>query len=167
MTIVNWTTNASGDWNTGSLWSGGVVPNSGSVDVTIDASTTLATYTVTIAAGETQTVDSLTLNAVNNFGRAQYPYSYVAAELELDGTLIFAAGGSGALGGAPQSYIHVAAHKNAAILNGGDTERVLPGRGQPAAERDQRRLYQQRNSGAGRHGDDQRADCRNRRLDAV
>ncbi len=118
MTIANWTTNASGDWNTGSLWSGGVVPNAGSVDVTIDALTS-ATYTVTIAAGQTQTVHSLALNTVNNFDRAQYPYSYAAAALELDGTLIFAAGSAGSLAGAPQSYIHVAAHKNAAILNGG------------------------------------------------
>jgi plastocyanin len=119
VTISNWTTDASGDWNTGSLWSGGVVPNAVSADATIDAATTLLPYTVTIAAGETETVNSLTMNAVNNFAGANFPFSYVAAELELDGTLIFAPGSAGTVAGSGQTLVHVAAGKRAAIQNGG------------------------------------------------
>src|SRR5277367_4245321 len=95
MTVFNWATNASGEWNTGSLWSGGIVPNSVSSDATIDATATLVPYTVTIAAGETETVHSLSMNAVDNYAQAEYPYINIAAELELDGTLIFAAGSAG------------------------------------------------------------------------
>jgi hypothetical protein len=108
-----------GDWNTGSLWSGGVIPNTVSADVTIDALTTLVPYTVTIASNETETVRSLSLNAVNNRANAEYPYTYIAAELELDGTLIFAAGSAGTLAGSGQTFVHVGTHASAAIQNGG------------------------------------------------
>jgi hypothetical protein len=119
MTVFNWATNASGEWNTGSLWSGGIVPNSVSADATIDATATLVPYTVTIAAGETETVHSLSMNAVDNYAQAEYPYINIAAELELDGTLIFAAGSAGTFAGSGQTLIHVAAGKKAAIQNGG------------------------------------------------
>jgi hypothetical protein len=119
VTSSSWVRNANGDWNTGSLWSGGTVPNSASADVTIDATATLVPYIVTIASGETETVHSLSMNAVNNFAGADFPFSYVAAELELDGTLIFAAGSAGTLAGSGQTLVHVAAGKKAAILNSG------------------------------------------------
>ncbi len=37
MTIFNWATAASGDWNNPANWSSGAVPNAGTADVSIDA----------------------------------------------------------------------------------------------------------------------------------
>ncbi len=109
MASINWTTGASGDWNTGTLWSSGTVPATAD-DVTIDALAPVgADYTVTIATGESEIVTSVTLNAVNNLAGANVtPYN--AAVLEIDGTLTFAPGSAGSISGPPQNFV---------ILNGG------------------------------------------------
>jgi hypothetical protein len=126
MATFSWAANASGNWNTGTLWTAAAVPNAGTADVTIDAPTTQA-YTVTIAAGQTETVRSLTMNGTNNFaGSHQTPYA--AAGLELDGTLIFAAGSPGALLGSLQTYIHEQAGASAAILNVGTVNAFIQAR---------------------------------------
>ncbi len=64
----------SGDWNTASLWAGGIVPNSASAAVLINAP---GSYSITIAAGETDIVNTLTLTGG-------------ATNLMIDGTLEFA-----------------------------------------------------------------------------
>jgi hypothetical protein len=119
MTIHNWAVGVSGDWNTGSLWSPAGVPNTAAADVTIDAAATLGAYTVTIASGTTETVNSLSMNAANNFNGTFNPAGYLAAKLELDGTLVFAAGSAGRFDGSPQTFVHERAGATAAILNGG------------------------------------------------
>src|ERR1700760_2170962 len=119
MASFSWATNVSGDWNTGTLWIPATVPNSAAADVTIDAAAALAPYTVTITSGETESVDSLSMNGANNFVGSNTPSNYVAAELELDGTLVFAAGSAGAFEGSLQTYVHERPGASAAILNGG------------------------------------------------
>src|SRR6185437_12562582 len=64
----------SGDWNTGTLWAGGIVPDAASAAVLIGAP---GSYSITIAAGETEIVNTLTLTGG-------------AANLTIDGTLEFA-----------------------------------------------------------------------------
>src|SRR6185437_1204955 len=64
----------SGDWNTGTLWAGGIVPDAASAAVLIGAP---GSYSITIAAGETEIVNTLTLTGG-------------AANLTVDGTLEFA-----------------------------------------------------------------------------
>ena len=118
MASYTWTSGTSGDWNTAADWTPAAVPGAAD-DVTIDAPTTAgAPYTVTIAAGEVETVNSLTMNSVNNLaGSNHYPYN--AAELELDGTLAFAAGSAGLLDGSLQTFVHVSSGQNASIINAG------------------------------------------------
>lgn len=120
MATYTWTHDVSGDWNTGTLWTPGTVPNDVTADVTIDAATTLVNgYTVTIAAGESFTVNSLTLNDLNQGANSP---NYNAAALELDGTLVFAPGSAGSLGAGDsslQSYIYTPAGTNAEIVNAG------------------------------------------------
>ncbi len=70
MTTSTWNVSTSGDWSDASDWSGGV-PNSSTATATIAES---GTYTVDIAASESFTAGSVTLNAAN-------------ATLEIDGTL--------------------------------------------------------------------------------
>jgi hypothetical protein len=117
MSSFSWTNGVDGDWNTGTLWTPATVPNDIAADVTIDAADTL--YTVTIAAGETETVDSLSMN--NGVGRPGTNDStgYHAAQLQLDGTLAFAPGSAGLLDGALQTYLFTDGGANAEILNGG------------------------------------------------
>ena len=63
MATSTWTTGVSGDWNTGTLWTPGTVPNA-TTDVAIDAPAPAgSSYTVTIAAGATETLKSLTVNS--------------------------------------------------------------------------------------------------------
>jgi hypothetical protein len=118
MTSYSWASNVSGDWNTGTLWTPATVPNSATADVTIDVATTLA-YAVTIAATQSFTVNSLTMNDTDadNAGAGSVPYK--AAALTLDGTLAFAPGSTGSLGGSLQNYILTEAGANAEIINGG------------------------------------------------
>src|ERR1700733_2089830 len=103
MTGYSWNTDTSGDWNTGTLWTGGTVPNDVAADVTIDAASTLTAYTVPISSGESFTVDSLSMNAVNELAGSNDPAGYYAAEMELDGTLAFATGSAGAWDGSLQT----------------------------------------------------------------
>ncbi len=119
MAIFDWAANTSGDWNTGTLWTQAFVPNNLAANVTIDAATTLNAYTVTIAAGETETVSSLSMNGTNNFGGTHLSGTYVAAELELDGTIVFGPGSAGSLDGSLQTFVHEKSGSSAAILNGG------------------------------------------------
>ncbi|WP_428490228.1 beta strand repeat-containing protein [Rhodopila sp.] len=115
MADFTWAGPASGDWNTGTLWTGGVVPNAIDADVTIDALTTVA-YTATIAAGESFSVNSLTLNDV---GQGANSFPYMAAQLELDGTLAFGPTSPGDILGSLQSYIYTPSGNNAEIINAG------------------------------------------------
>nr|WP_294556824.1 hypothetical protein [uncultured Rhodopila sp.] len=94
-----------------------MVPSDPAADVTIDASTTIVNgYTIAIAATETEIVNSLTMNAVNNLAGSESS-SYTAATLQLYGTLAFGPGSTGLLGGSPAT--HVFASGNAEILNAG------------------------------------------------
>jgi hypothetical protein len=118
MTTYSWTLGTSGDWNTGTLWTPQTVPNDITSDVTIDAADTL--YIVTIASGESETVDSLSMNAVTGLLGTNDPNApYHAAQLELDGTLAFAPGSAGSLSGSLQTMIFTDGGDNAEIINGG------------------------------------------------
>jgi hypothetical protein len=118
MTSYSWTTNVSADWaDTTVKWTPATVPNDPAADVTIDAPTTIVNgYTIAIAATETEIVNSLTMNAVNNLAGSESS-SYTAATLQIYGTLAFGPGSTGTLGGSPAT--HVFASGNAEILNGG------------------------------------------------
>lgn len=104
MASYNWTTATSGDWNTGTLWSGGtppnLVPNAIDANATIDVASATTLYTVTIAPTESITLASLDLNKQGD-GTNSSPYK--GAVLEMDGTLTFT--GSGTIGGSLQSQI--------------------------------------------------------------
>ncbi len=126
MATYTWTTGVSGDWNTGTLWTPSAVPTDGTADVAIDAAApTGASYTVTIAAGETVTVKSLTMNSTDADNNAANSVPYNAAELELDGTLVFAPGSAGAIGGSLQTFIHTQGGVNAEIVNAGTVNGFL------------------------------------------
>ncbi|HXT82545.1 MAG TPA: hypothetical protein VN702_23495, partial [Acetobacteraceae bacterium] len=90
MATFTWTTGTSGDWNTAANWGPATIPNSGTAEVVIDAAPVGTNgYTVTIANGASDMVQSLTLNPTNNLlGVLATPYN--AAALEVDGTLTFA-----------------------------------------------------------------------------
>ena len=125
MTSSSWATATSGDWNTGTLWTGGV-PNSATADVTIDVTAMPpAAYTVTIGAGESFTVDSLTINDTEASAQGANSNPQTSADLELDGTLTFAPGSAGifgnhtAAGGSLQTTIYTVAGANAEIVNAG------------------------------------------------
>ena len=87
MANFKWNKGVSGNWDTAGNWLDGAAPNGPTADVEIDAAPASADgyYTVTIAAGTNETVNSLDL-ANSNIG------------LEVDGTLTFAPGSAGALG---------------------------------------------------------------------
>ncbi len=87
MASFNWKTGASGDWATAANWFQNAVPNAVADDVTIDTAPVgpAKSYTVKIAAGTSETVNSLVLGGVGT-------------NLEVDGTLTFAPGSTGALG---------------------------------------------------------------------
>ena len=87
MASFTWAKGASGNWNTAANWLNNAVPNDPTADVSIVAPPAVAggNYTVTIAAGTNETVKSLDLGSSN-------------IALEVDGTLTFAPGSTGALG---------------------------------------------------------------------
>ena len=87
MASFNWKTGASGDWATAANWFENNVPDTSTADVTIDTAPlgTAQSYTVKIAAGSSELVNSLTLGGGGT-------------NLEIDGTLTFAPGSAGALG---------------------------------------------------------------------
>lgn len=125
MAIFSWKSGVSGDWATAAAWTQAAVPTAAD-DVTIDALAPVGgTYAVTIAKGESQTVNSLTMNGVNNLaGSNTRPYN--AAALEIDGTLTFAPGSAGTLGGAPQSLVVL---NGGTIVNGGTLNGFIQGQG--------------------------------------
>ncbi len=113
-TTYSWIANTGtlDDWNTAADWSGGAIPpNDGTADIVIDTApaTGTDTYTVDIAAGESIVVDSITLNGTVNAATVGAD-PYVGAVLEVDGTLTFAAGSAGLIGGPLQ---------NSMVVNGG------------------------------------------------
>src|SRR5579871_4944561 len=63
MATISWATAVSGDWVTGADWSGSVAPNSATADAAI---TVGGSYAVTIASGESFTVDSLAFSPGGN-----------------------------------------------------------------------------------------------------
>jgi hypothetical protein len=108
MTTYSWNTGTSGDWNTAADWAGGGIPNSATADVVIDAGPVTAPYTVDISAAESIEVNSIELNVVNNVHNLNSTYR--GAVLEVDGTLSFAPGSAGLIGGPLQNEV---------IVNGG------------------------------------------------
>jgi hypothetical protein len=139
MTTYTWANPVSGDWNTGTLWTPGVVPNIGTlapapVDVVIDATATGTPYIVTIGTTESFTINSLTLNdtLASRNGANSDPYD--AAEIVLDGTLAFAAGSAGILGnsaagGSLQTYIVTDSGDSASIVNAGTVDGFIQSAG--------------------------------------
>ena len=87
MAKFTWAKGSSGNWNTAANWLNNAVPNDPTADVSIVAPPAVAggNYTVTISAGANETVKSLDLASSN-------------IALEVDGTLTFAPGSTGALG---------------------------------------------------------------------
>ena len=128
MATYSWTTGENGDWNTAADWSPNGLPGAGD-DVTIDAPATSGAYTVTIAAGESETVNSLTMNGVNNLAGAN-SNPYTAAELEVDGTLTFAgldgASSAGLFGGSLQTFVVV---NGGTIVNAGTVDALVQATG--------------------------------------
>jgi hypothetical protein len=103
MAIYNWATAATGDWGNAANWTPATVPNGIAADVTIDVPTTVQNgYTVTIGTGESITVNTLSLNPVNNRAATNTDL-HNAAVLEVDGTLTFAPGSAGTIDGPLQS----------------------------------------------------------------
>ncbi|HYZ24912.1 MAG TPA: hypothetical protein VE690_22440 [Rhodopila sp.] len=124
MATFSWAAPISGDWITAANWSPASVPNDPTAVVTID-NPTLAAYTVTIAPGEFWTVNSLSMNAVNNLaGSNKDPYT--AAVLNIDGTLNFGTGSAGNLSGSLQTAVFM---NNGTILNPGTIDAFVQGQG--------------------------------------
>lgn len=128
MAAFSWTTGTSGVWNTATNWTPGTIPNDPAADVTIDALAPAGgSYTVTLAAGTSDTVNSLSINGViNKAGSNSSPYN--AAELELDGTLAFAPGSLGRLDGSLQTFVHVGflnGASSASIVNAGTIDAFI------------------------------------------
>ena len=119
MATFSWNTGTSGLWNIATNWTPGTVPNdtlsAAIADVTIDAKATTAAYLVTIAATDTITINSLTLNATNN-AQTLNQTPFLGAVLEVDGTLKFAAGSAGLIDGPLQNSLVVS---NGTIVNAG------------------------------------------------
>lgn len=121
MALSIWTTGTSGDWNTATNWPPTTVPNAAAADVLIDAlpAAGVNSYMVTIAAGQNDIVNSVTLNATNNLlsvNPTNPATPYKGAILEIDGTLTFAPGSTGAIAGPLQSIIQMT---NGTIVNAG------------------------------------------------
>src|SRR4051794_21095332 len=99
MATFTWTSATSGDWNTGSNWSTGTVPNAADADVVL---TTPGSYTVTIAAGASDAVHSVAMDQN-------------AGTLAVNGTLDFT-GGPGDISGPLQAVLTM---DGGTIVNGG------------------------------------------------
>ena len=128
MTTYTWMLGSDGDWNTASNWTPATAPDATDADVTIDATPTLAAYGITIAAGASDTIDSLTMNAANNLaGSNSDPYD--AAILVLDGTLVFAPGSAGDIDGSLQTAIQTESGSNALVVNAGTVSAFVQSEG--------------------------------------
>jgi hypothetical protein len=120
MASSSWSAGVSGDWNTATNWTPAGVPNGAAADVIIDAVPAAGTnnYSVVIAAGESETVNSLMLNGANNaLNVNQSPYK--GAVLAVNGTLTFAPGSAGALGGPLQNFVQMTSGR---IVNAGTVD---------------------------------------------
>ena len=124
MANFSWAAPVSGDWNTAANWAPAAAPNDAAAVVTIDAPATTA-YTVTIAAGVTDTVNSLSMNAANNLAGSNVA-PYRAAQLDINGTLAFGAGSAGNLAGSLQTFIVMA---NGTMINPGTVNGFIQGLG--------------------------------------
>src|SRR3954468_15125614 len=123
MATCSWATGVNGDWNVASNWAQGGVPNNPTADAIIDAPTA-TTYAVAIGPNAVDTVNSLSLNPVTNLaGSNRAPYN--AAELVIYGTLAFAPGSPGTLGGSLQSFVEMA--NGSEIINPGTLNAFIQG----------------------------------------
>lgn len=95
----SWSGDNDGDWNSGSLWSGGTIPTPGA-NATIDVLGVTQPYTITIASGESVAVNTLTLNAPNDTTNQS---EYLGAVLQVNGTLTF--GSTNSIDGSLQSEV--------------------------------------------------------------
>lgn len=111
MATSSWTNATSGDWNVATNWTGGT-PNSATADAVINATPATAPYTVTIAAGASDTVNSIAMNSTVDVNKSPY----IGGMLEIDGTLTFAPGSDGALDGPLQNVVLM---NDGKIVNGG------------------------------------------------
>jgi hypothetical protein len=113
MALSTWAVGVSRDWNTAANWTPATVPNVASANVLIDAlpAAGVTDYVVTIGAGATDIVNSLTLNATNNLLSVNPTGSnpYEGAILAVNGTLEFAPGSTGEIAGPLQSSIQMTA----------------------------------------------------------
>lgn len=125
MTVYTWRTGVSGNWNTATDWSSATVPDNTLAAVDIDASPVNGAYTVTISSETTETVYGLSLNPVTN-ALATNVVPYGAAELAIDGTLVFSPGSPGLLAGPLQSYV---AMNNGTIVNPGTLNGFIQAQG--------------------------------------
>ena len=125
MASYSWTDAASGDWSDNAKWTPNTIPNDAAADVTIDAKATTAAYTVTIAADESITVKSLTLNGVNN-AEGVNSDPYLGAVLEIDGTLAFAPGSDGHLGDQLQTHLVIS---DGTLINAGTVDAFIQAEG--------------------------------------
>ncbi|MGE0224218.1 MAG: Hint domain-containing protein [Acetobacteraceae bacterium] len=128
MATYTWTTGTSGAWTTAANWTPAEVPNNATADVVIDAAPAGNTaYTVSIGAGESITVNTLSLNAVTNLeGTNVDPYDAAILAMENGSTLAFAAGSAGTIEGPLQSVITM---DNATIVNAGIVNAFIQGSG--------------------------------------
>ncbi|WP_428487448.1 hypothetical protein [Rhodopila sp.] len=126
MVSYTWARGVSGIWNAPVSWLPAAVPNDIAADVTIDAPPVVAgPYDVLIAAGTTETVRSLSLNPTNNYLNTNVaPFS--AAQLSIDGTLVFAPGSTGTLAGPLQNIMLM---NGGTIVNPGTVNAFIQGRG--------------------------------------
>jgi hypothetical protein len=125
MASYTWTSGVSGDWATAADWTPNGIPDATTADVTIDAPATQGAYTVTIAAGESETVNSLSINGVNNrTGSNSNPYD--AAKIEIDGTLIFGPTSDGVLGSSLQTFMLV---NGGTLINAGTIDAFIQASG--------------------------------------
>ncbi|MEA2736984.1 MAG: hypothetical protein QOH05_291, partial [Acetobacteraceae bacterium] len=117
MATFSWLTGSSGDWNTAANWSPATVPpNDGTAQVTIDIAPITTSYTVTIGASESVTVNSLAINNTDPNFKGANTTPYNAAQFEIDGTLTFGAGSNGLLDGTLQTFLVM---NSGTIVNGG------------------------------------------------
>ncbi|MFO1024683.1 MAG: hypothetical protein U1E70_05815 [Acetobacteraceae bacterium] len=124
MATYSWALPVSGVWTTAANWSPATAPNDAAADVVIDAPTTVAGgYTVELPAGSSVTIDSLTMNGVNNRDGSNTA-EYKAAILDLNGTLAFAPGSLGTIGDSLQTFIHVGS-ADARLINAGRIDAFL------------------------------------------
>ncbi len=117
MPSFSWAANVSGNWNTGTLWTPISVPNTATGDVMIDATATLAAHTVTLALGEIDTINSLSVNGTKNFIISYTGNNHL--DTRPDGMFAFAGASAGTFGDSLQTYVNRRSAAGAAIVSNG------------------------------------------------